>query len=78
MDFSHTDLFHTDPKDFKDGYAASRLRGPHVYPFFGNAYAQHHRVIGEADVAKRQIFKIFKIRVRKKSVRVRKKNIRVK
>ncbi len=49
MDFSHTDLFHTDPKDFKDGYAASRLRGPHVYPFFGNAYAQHHRVIGEAD-----------------------------
>ena len=69
MDFSHT-----DPKDFKDGYAASRLHAPLHYRTTISqnvTTAQHHRVIGEADVAKRQIFKIFKIRVRKKTILVR-------
>ena len=52
MDFSHTDLFHTDPKDFKDGYAASRLHAPLHYRTTISqnvTTAQHHRVIGEAD-----------------------------
>jgi|GEM_PF-2627947 hypothetical protein len=42
-------FFHTDPKDFKDGYAASRLRGPHVYHLLLKHVRKYQNVIGEAD-----------------------------
>jgi hypothetical protein len=57
---SHTDLFHTDLKDFKDGYAALQLHGDAMV----TPTCAPSRDSGK-------IFKIFKIRVKK--IRVKNK-----
>ena len=73
MDFSHMDLSHTDLKDYKDRYAALRL---HIH---GRVTGLVRRGVLYRVANSVAIFKILKIRVRKKDpcekekLRVRKK-----
>ena len=60
MDFSHMDLSHTDLKDYKDRYAALRLHIP------GRVTGLVRRGVLYRVANSVAIFKILKIRVRKK------------